>query len=144
MNQQLNSATLMPRPVGLGWSLFWLTAGVVVAFPLYASFGFYRFGMTGVVATAVAGFVCWIGAALALWCAAALQSHSPIGGLLAGMFFRMGLPLVVGGLLHFNIPELARVGIFAFVLAYYFLTLILETFLAIRMIPHDRRVAKSS
>jgi len=118
----------------------WLTLALVIAYPAYAAFGYFRFGVNGIVAASVAGAICWIGAAAALLCTVWKQR---LAGLFLGMIFRMGLPLVAGLILHSNVPELARAGIFGFVLCYYFLALVVETLLAVRMIPRGPKVIKS-
>jgi len=127
----------------LGASLAWVSLALVAAFPAYAGIGYYRFGWMGVLSAAIAGAVCWIGAAAALMATALMHKQSPLGGLFLGMAFRTGLPLVAGMVLHSSAPDLANAGIFGFVLCYYLLALAVETPLAVRMIPRGPRVMKT-
>jgi hypothetical protein len=121
-----------------------LSLAVVVAYPLYAFVGFRRFAWPGVAAASVAAAVCWLGATLALVVASHYQKRAPLTGLLLGMLFRMGFPLVAGLTLQETVPALAEAGIFGFVLAFYFLTLVVETLLSVRMVGPRTQAPKAS
>jgi hypothetical protein len=121
-----------------------LTAVLAAAFPLFAWYGYYRSGTWGVAAAGVAAVVCWVGCTLALACSALLQRTQPVAGVLGGMFFRLGVPLVLGLALQYNHAELARAGVFGTILVYYFLSLVVETILSIRLIPSPQQIFKAS
>jgi predicted tellurium resistance membrane protein TerC len=81
---------------------------------------------------------------LALLCTTTVQQQVPVAGLLLGMVFRMGLPLVAGFALHQLFPALAEAGMIGFVLAYYLLTLSVETLLALRVMNSNKPATKAS
>lgn len=122
------------KPVRLGSSLVWLTVALLAVFPLFAWVARYQHGQWGLIAAAVAGGICWAGGAAALVCAALLNRSSPVAGVLAGMLFRMGLPLAGGVILQQTHAELAAAGIFGTVVLYYLITLVVETTLSIRLL----------
>ncbi len=94
---------------------------------------------------AVAGGLCWLAAALGL-----TVTHfgnvfrSPVQGLLGGMLLRMGLPLA--GIVA--LPQLggafAAAGLTGTILGVYLVTLVLETALALRMVPLAPRAAQAT
>ena len=84
---------------------------------------------------AVAGGLCWIAAAMALtatWLGHRFQS--PVQGMLLGMLFRMGLPLVA----VVGLPQAGGVfaasGLAVTILGVYLAALLTETLLAVRLI----------
>jgi hypothetical protein len=121
-----------------------LTAALAAAFPLFGWFGYHRHGEWGLIAAAVAASVCWFGCTMALFCAAFLQRTQPVAGLLGGMLFRLGVPLVLGLVLQHNHEPLAQAGIFGTILLYYLLSLVVETVLSIRMLPAQQQIFKAS
>jgi hypothetical protein len=88
------------------------------------------------VCAGLGGGVCWLAATLALTATfLGCRFHAPVQGVLAGMLFRMGLPLAamvvfprVDGL-----REIA--GVTTTILGVYLIALVIETMLAIRMVP---------
>ncbi len=101
-----------------------------------AWFGYSRSGMLGLAAAAIATFVCWISASLALVAVFVGQRlDAGIQGILAGMFFRMGLPLAVAMALKYNSPPLAGAGVFYMILGLYLVALVVETLLSLRFVP---------
>ena len=88
------------------------------------------------VAAAIGGGVCWLAASLAL--AATFLGNrlqAPVQGVLAGMLFRMGLPLAA----IMALPKLggawAPPGVATTILGVYLVALVVETVLALRMVP---------
>jgi hypothetical protein len=83
----------------------------------------------------IAGGVCWLAAGLALvatWFGNRFQL--PVQGLLLGMFFRMGMPLIaVVALPQFG-GAFASGGLTMTILAVYLIALLTETLLAVRLI----------
>jgi hypothetical protein len=134
-------ATRSPR---VGRAALWLSLAVIGAWPVYAVVGYALYNGPGVSAAAVAALVCWCGALMALMATALLAQQAPVGSMLLGMMFRMGMPLVAAIALHNGAPQLARVGITGFILAYYLPTLALETLLAVRMIGLNKPASKAS
>ncbi len=112
-----------------------LTLVVLLALPIFAWVGHSRSGTAGIFAAAVAAGICWGGAFLALLLSGWLRSgQNAVNGVLAGMLFRMGVPLVAGMALHWQGGWLAEAGVFGMILAFYFVTLIAETLLALRLV----------
>jgi hypothetical protein len=111
---------------------------LVAAFPAYAWAGWLHSGGMGVWAAAVALLVCSASALLALILAGILQgSQHAVNAMLMGMALRMGVPLAAGLLLHSQGGPLAKAGVFGMILAYYLLTLVVETVLSLRLVPRQ-------
>jgi len=92
-------------------------------------------GSETLVRAALGGSICWVAASLALcstWLAQVMQA--PVQGVLLGMLFRMGLPLLcLIGLRNLNGP-LVPAGVATTILGVYLVALMMETLLALRMI----------
>jgi hypothetical protein len=111
-----------------------LTLVVVVVFPVFAWYGGVADGWAGIAAAAVAAAACYLGALLALIAGAAFgEGEKAVNGVLVGMLFRTGLPLIVGLALDRQGGPLAEAGVFGMVLCFYFVTLTAETMLAVRL-----------
>ena len=83
-----------------------------------------------------AGTICWLAGSLAL--AATFlgnRFHAPVQGMLLGMMFRMGLPLAA--LVAVSQLESLRemTGLPTTILGVYLVALVVETVLALRMVP---------
>ena len=134
----------VPGKRGLLKASFLLTATLLTAFPLFAWFGYQRSGEAGIAAAAIAGAVCWFGALSALVLVArSRDSAAAVNATLMGMFLRLGLPLLTGIVLQQSQGELARAGVFGMILCYYFVALIVETILSVRLISNKSSVAKA-
>jgi hypothetical protein len=85
---------------------------------------------------AVGGGVCWLSAAIALTATFfGNQFGAPVQGVLIGMLFRMGLPLAaLIGLPKIGGP-LAEGGLGMTIVSVYLVALVIETLLALRMVP---------
>lgn len=85
---------------------------------------------------AVAGGVCWLSATIALTATFfGNQFGAPVQGVLVGMLFRMGLPLAaLIGLPKMGSP-LAEGGLGMTIVSVYLVALVIETLLALRMVP---------
>ena len=87
-------------------------------------------------AAALSGSICWVAAALALtvtWLGN--RFRAPVQGLLGGMLLRMGLPLAAILVLP-NVGEpFSTTGMTTTLLGVYFVALVMETVLAVRMTP---------
>jgi hypothetical protein len=103
---------------------------------LIAAFCNRRLSTDTVVVAAVGGGICWLAASLAL--AATFLGNRyrvPVQGMLAGMLFRLGLPLAAVILLPKLSDSLTAKGITTTILGAYLVALAMETVLAVRMIP---------
>jgi hypothetical protein len=120
----------------VGLALLPVAAGV-------AWLGYARSGLVGVAAATIAASVCWLSACLALVSVFVGQRlDAGIQGILAGMLFRMGLPLAVAMAFKYNSPPLAEAGIFWMILGLYLVALVVETLLSLRFVPKNVRVVK--
>ena len=101
------------------------------------------FSYQSLVAGGIGAFVCWAAGALALT-ATFLGNllHAPVQAMLAGMLFRMGLPLIALVALPQLDARLAAGGITTIILAVYLVALVVETILALRMVPAQYGAAK--
>lgn len=116
-------------------SCVWLTAVVLVALLIIGATIAFTRGREALVAASVAAAVCWLGGTTALLIAGGLaRSGKAVHGHLIGMFFRLGLPLVVGVVLQGQQGALAQAGVFGFIVVFYLITLVGETFLSLRLI----------
>jgi hypothetical protein len=97
------------------------------------------------VAAAIAGGVCWAGAALAL-VATYLGNvyQAPVQGMLVGMIGRVGLPLAALMVLPQLGGAAAAPGVMSTILGVYLVALIVETLLALQMVPHSTSTAGSA
>jgi hypothetical protein len=101
-------------------------------------YGYSRSGTLGIAAALIAALVCWISASLALVAVFVGQRlDAGIQGILAGMFFRMGLPLGVAMALKLNSPPLAEAGVFTMILVLYLVALVVETLLSLQFVPRN-------
>lgn len=128
----------------LGVSVAILTAILAAAFPLFAFYGHVQHGAWGVRAAGVAASLCWFGCSMALMCTVVFHRVNPVVGVLGAMFFRLGVPLVLGLVLQHNHPDLAQAGVFGTILVYYLLSLVVETILSVRLIPSQQQIFKAS
>jgi hypothetical protein len=113
-----------------------LAASVLPAALVVAAIACGGFSSQSLVCAAIGGGICWIAAALAL--AATFfgnRYHAPVPGVLAGMIFRMGLPLVALVAISKLADPLAASGVTNTILGVYLVALVVETLLAVRMVP---------
>lgn len=117
---------------------------VLLAFPLFATYGYTRFEWHGVLAAATAGFVCLVATEAALLLTILFRDTDlKIHSVLLGTFFRTGIPLVFGMLLHNAGGPLAESGLFGMILVYYLLTLAVETILAVQLVSKTSTYKKA-
>ena len=93
---------------------------------------------------ALAGGICWIAAALAL-CVTWFGNrfHAPVQAMLGGMLFRMGLPLAAVIVLP-QLGEPFSAGMTTTLLGVYFVALVIETALAVRLVPQKQQSAPAA
>ena len=93
-----------------------------------------RFDATALLTAAIATSLCGVAGSVALvstWLGG--RYGYAVHGLLLGMLFRMGVPLV-GGIALSQVSPLAENGIFSMILGIYLWALVVETFLALRLV----------
>ena len=123
------------RPPRLWAACTALTGVTLVALPIFGWVGYSASGIVGVWAAAAAAGVCWFGATIALVLVGVSQvAKQAVSRVLAGMVFRMGLPLVVGLILDRRGGPLSEAHVFGMMVAFYLLTLVVETWLALRLV----------
>lgn len=117
---------------------------VVLAFPLFATYGFVRFEWSGILAAATAAVVCLVGAEAALLITIWFRdTEMKIPSVLLGTIFRTGIPLVFGMLAYYAGGPLAEAGLFGMILVYYLLTLAVETILAVQLVSKTSTYKKA-
>ena len=129
--------------MGIGVALGLLTLALGLVFPLFAWYGNATYGSWGLVSAGVALGVCWFGATAALL-VVNFTRHAPTHGLLGSIFFRMGLPLVVGVWLNSQNGLLAQTGVFGMILVYYLIALAVETVLSLRVASVPAKSSKAT
>lgn len=119
-----------------------LTAIMAGVFPLFATWGYVHDGSAGVVASIVAGGVCWGGCLVALVLAGVFSDPKHfLYGWLFGLVFRMVIPFMVGLMLAKSGGPLAEAGVFGMIVVYYLIGLTAETALAVWLQRgHDGRI----
>jgi hypothetical protein len=123
-----------------------LLAGVLIPVSIAISAGSVgRLRQEAIASAVIAAMVCWLAGALALTATyLGNQMKQAVPGLLAGMFFRMGLPLVaILALPNFGGP-LAPRGSAVTILGVYLVALFVETLLSLRMVPSHSAITKTA
>ena len=122
----------------------WMLLGVLGVFPLFAAYGYTRFEINGIFAAATAASVVLLAMEAALLLTILFRdSEMKIQSVLLGMFFRAGIPLVFGMLMHKAGGPLAEAGLFGMILVYYLLTLAVETILAVQLVSQTSTFKKA-
>lgn len=110
--------------------LAWLNAALLAVTGCGLTIGSARYGATGVAAVLTAAVVCGLCANVALLLA--IRWHGTpngVAGSLAGSLVGMLPPLFVGFTLHQQQGDLARAGVFGWILAFYLTALVAKTLL---------------
>jgi hypothetical protein len=111
-----------------------LTGVSLAVWPLFAAVGYARSGWLGILAAILAAGVCWGGAVGSLLIAGVFLSTSQaLSGVLLGMLFRMAVPLAACLILARSGGPLLPAGAAIMILLYYFITLIADTWLLLRL-----------
>ena len=125
---------MAPRSFRIGQ--IYLALGMLLVFAVAGSIGFWLRGPSAIAAAAVAGSVCWLGAALAVWIHARLSTpNCAILALGLAMSVRMGLPMILLVCLYFCRGGLDKTRVIYYVLVFYLVALALDTWLAIPKRP---------
>jgi len=136
------------QPAQLGWRDFlpclWMLLGVLGVFPLFAAYGYTRFEIDGIFAAITAASVVLVAMEAAILTAIFLRdTELRVQSVLLGMFFRAGIPLSFGMLMHKAGGPLAEAGLFGMILVYYLLTLVVETVLAVQLVSQTSTIKKA-
>jgi hypothetical protein len=118
-----------------------LAAVILTAWGLMTYFyAWPTYGRDGVLASASAAMVCWVGAGLAMTASNLFRQPERALALTAvGMALRMGLPLVAVMVVMVQGGPLARAGFVVYILAYYIVALVVETGLTVKLVSMPRR-----
>lgn len=99
--------------------------------------GFVARGWAGVLSASVAGATCLVGGLLAWMLVGMLNGpNNMMPRVLLGMFPRMGLPLAACMVVYLQNGELAAAGFVYYILAFYFVILVVETVLQVSDLQH--------
>lgn len=144
-NKPMRPMTATLRNRGLLTSQIALALAVVAMGAAVGAIAWWVAGSSGVAAAGLAGVTCWLGAAGALETATLLarRGHG-LAGLLAGMAIRMGVPLAMALILFVRGGPLVEGGLLYYFLAFYPLTLAIETAFSLWVRPSDCRTAAAA
>lgn len=100
--------------------------------------GYLARGWAGVLSASVAGATCLVGGLLAWMLVGLLNGPSNmVPRVLLGMFPRMGLPLAACMVVYLQNGALAAAGFVYYILAFYFVILVVETILQVGDLQHQ-------
>jgi hypothetical protein len=110
----------------------WLTLAVVAEFALIGPVAVCLGGVPALAAAAVAGLLCLVGAMFALVTSYLLRGPQfVLLSMLVGMALRLTIPLAPAIVLHFRGGPLAGAGLLYYLVAFYLVTLTVETVLSL-------------
>lgn len=122
-----------------------LTAILLVVLIPAGWLGYDAFGLVGLEAAVLAGLVCWIASTAALFLTAVLRGpQTGAQGILLASLFRMGLPMGFGALLMTQGGPIAAAGGLKQLLAFYLISLVAETLLAVPLVQQNSAPASAS
>ncbi len=139
MNAPASNETNSVRPKSLLWACALLTTALSLLLPCFAAYGYFTSGVMGSVAAVVAFGICLSSGILAL-CVTAISQKMNQGmqGILAAMMVRMSVPLAALIVLPKVSGPLVAAGITGLLMAYYLVTLAIETWLSLRFVPASK------
>ena len=146
MDTPASSELNLPRPASLAWACAILAGVLLGLLPVFALTGYFLSGTVGIAAAVVACAICLACGLLALAITSITQKmNQGVQGILLAMMVRMCVPL--GALII--LPEiggpLIAGGVTGMLMAYYLITLTVETWLSLRFVPATKNSgAKSS
>ena len=112
-----------------------LTAGMLVVVALMGWLAHRSHGSEGLVASAVAGGLCWLGALLALLAICRTRGGKrAVSGILISMFFREGFVLIAFLVLRQWSDKIGQSKLVLHLLPYYGVALVIGTVLIVRLI----------
>jgi len=108
--------------------------------PLFVAAGYFLSGPIGIVAALVACGICLASGELALCISAITQKlNQGVQGILGAMLVRMAVPLFSLILLPKIGGPLVAGGVTGMIMAYYLITLAIETWLSLRFVPATKK-----
>ena len=113
-----------------------LLALMALSFAVISPLAYYLSGAQGLAASAVAAGTCLVAGVGALTLASLFPGRNTVAvGVLAGGLVRMAVPLVVVLVVYTRGGMLVEAGMVYYMLAYYFIALIVETGMVLRQFP---------
>jgi hypothetical protein len=129
------------RAFGLGWACVALTGSVLLAWLIVAPLTTHLSGHSTWEVGALAAGICWAGATVSLVLLHLLRLRgSPMTGALLGMLVRMTIPLAIGAVATTQGGSLAGAGLFGQLVAFYLITLAIETCLSVALMKSSPQV----
>jgi len=111
-------------------------------FPLIAWIGYEQYQQAGFNAVLIAALLCWVGSIIGIipfiLARDTKQPEQGVNAVLMGMLIRMSIPLCGGFILHQSVERLADAKILMFTLIYYLIALIVDTILALKIVPANK------
>ena len=139
MNAPANSETTLARPASLPRACALLVALLLALLPCFAGYGYYASGTIGIFAALVACGICLTCGILALCVTAIAQKmNQGLQGVFGAMLVRMSVPLAALFVLPIVGETLVAAGVTGMVMAYYLITLAVETWLSLRFVPASK------
>lgn len=121
-----------------------VTGALVAVWIVVAPVASWVAGPAGLAAAGVGAGVCWLGAVFALALSALFHGPSAfMPRLLVGMLARTMFPLMLGTLLHMQVPALAEAGMIYYLLVFYMVSLALETAMLLAESPSSLPTEKA-
>jgi peptidoglycan/LPS O-acetylase OafA/YrhL len=121
-----------------------LAAFVAIVWLMMAPIAYQVSALSGLIAAATGSLVCLLGAELALIIPSFFRgSSTAVYGMLIGMLARAFLPLLLGVVLHREVPALAAAGMVYYLLVCYLGTLTAETALMLAQIRNNSSSPKA-
>ncbi|MFN0018065.1 MAG: hypothetical protein ACKVP0_07390 [Pirellulaceae bacterium] len=145
MNAPASSETTSARPASLIRACALLAAVLLALLPCFAAYGYFASGSIGILAALVACGICLACGILALCVTSIAQKmNQGIQGILGAMLVRMGVPLFALLVLPKIGGPLVAAGVTGMVMAYYLVTLAMETWLSLRFVPANKNTGANS
>jgi hypothetical protein len=111
-----------------------LLATVLLGYAAISPVAAWTQGMPGLWAAAVAALICLAAGMMALGLIERLSASNPLASALGGMTLRMVVPLSAVAAVYWWDGPLTETGMVFYVLAFYMITLAVETYLAVRKV----------
>ena len=126
-------------PASLPRACALLAAMLLALLPCFAAYGYFTSGPVGILAALVACGICLLCGILALCITAISQKLGQgVQGILGAMLVRMSVPLLAVLALPKIGGPLVAAGITGMLMAYYLVTLAVETWLSLRFVPANK------
>ena len=139
MNAPVSSETTLVRPASLPRACALLAAALLLLLPCFAAYGYLASAMNGILAALVACGICLASGIVALCITAiAHKVNQGVQGVFGAMLVRMSVPLVALFVLPKIGGPLVAAGVTGMVMAYYLVTLAVETWLSLRFVPVNK------